>query len=365
MLRVVEVNSWRRLREFLALPAQIYPPSSPWVPPLTLQTLVQLGAPGDKDRKLFLCLDDERVVARLGVKRHGEGEHRKLHFGFFECCEAYPEAARLLIEEAHRFSPELALIGPYNFRMEDPYTGVLVEGFEDAPVFWAAYNPPYYHEYLQNTGLAKVQDLITYEVSLDTLNQVALKRRAGHAKARGIKVTSLNLKKRVSDLREVAVVMNEALKDNWGFEPFTEEQVKELAMLSYLFLDPNWLLLARKEGQIAGCSICLPDYNPWLKESGGRLTPKLLWRLLFRKKDLNRVRAWALGVLPPYRRLFAAPALIWECAEKGRRENVTSGEVAWILESNGPKNAMARSMGGRPTRVHRVLEKPPIQSDLE
>lgn len=357
MLKVVEVDSWKRLRQFLSLPRQLYPVGSHWVPPLTLQTLIQLGAPRDKSRKLFLCLDDDRVVARLGVKTHKHVDEEKLHFGFFECAEAYPEAVTLLFEKAQAFRPDLSMLGPYNFRMEDPYTGILVEGFEQSPIFWSSYNPPYYNDYLVAQGFEKVMDLVTYYIDQSIVNETKLTRRAEHAKNKNIDIQPLNLKKRVADIREIAVVMNEALQDNWGFEPFTEEQVKELTLLSYLFLDPEWLLLARHDGNIAGCSICLPDYNPWLKKTGGRLTPWLLWKLLFCKRELSHVRAWALGVLPQFRRMFAAPALIWEIVQTGRRVGVHSADVAWILESNGPMNATARSMGAHPIKTHRVLQR--------
>lgn len=361
MLEVREVTSLQRLRDFLRLPHLVYSESSPWVPPLTWQTLIQLGGPRDPHRRLLVAYDGERPVARIGVRIFPG----ILHFGFFECLEGYPEAARLLVEQGHALAPHLPLRGPCNFRLEDPYTGLLVDGFEQQPTFWSSYNPPYYVSYLADCGLSKVQDLNTYRCDWDTLRLEPVERRALRAKEREVSVRTLDRKDRVSDIRQVAAVMNEALQGNWGFEPFDEDQIKELTLLSYLFLDPRWLFLAESSSRVVGCCIVLPDYNPWIRKTRGRLTPWLLWKLLFAKEELGNVRAWGLGVLESHRKLFAAPALIGACVDRCRELGVAWAEISWILEDNGPMNAMLGTIGAQKSRVHRVLERDPIQRPLE
>jgi GNAT superfamily N-acetyltransferase len=362
MLTIVEVRGWRRLRDFLRLPHRIYGDGSPWVPPLDLQLMIQLGNPFDKSRRLLLALDGSRVVGRIGVKIHQAESEAALHFGFFECMEGYPDAAEVLIEKAHQLAPDLTMLGPFNFRMEDPYTGLLVDGFSERPTFWSAYNPPYYVEYLSRAGLNKVMDLFTYRFDWERVETSFIERLAGRARERGIELRSLDPRNRVKDIRKVAKVMNEALKDNWGFEVFTEEQVRELTVLSYLFLEPYWLTLAEKSEQAVGCAIVLPDFNPWLKETNGRLTPWLIWKILFCKKELTSMRAWALGVLSQYRRGGAAFALLWDLIERGRDWGVTEAEVSWILETNLPMNAIMEKAGLQRNRVHRILQREPLRT---
>lgn len=359
MLRVVNVNSWKRMQSFLSLPAQVYSRDPVWVPHLGLQTLLLLGSPFDRRKKLLLALDGDRPVARLAVKIHDHPENRALHFGFYECFEGYPEATQLLVEEAHQLAPELAMLGPYHFTMEDPYTGLLVEGFEHPPCFWASYNPPYYADYLERAGLHKVMDLWTYFWDWNHARLKPIERRAQKAAENGISVRSLDTRNRLKEIRGVAHAMNYALRDNWGFEDFSSSQVWELYFLSFLFLDPQWLLLAQHEEATVGACIILPDYNPWIQETGGRLTPGLLKKLFFQRDQLPRMRAWGLGVLPEYRSLLTAPALMQHAVEQGKARGVQTADVSWILESNTPMNSMLRAVGARRHKVHRVLQREP------
>jgi GNAT superfamily N-acetyltransferase len=357
MINVIEVKNWRQLRAFMTLPHRLYDGDSPWVPSLHLQTLVQIGKPFDKERRLYLALDGSELVGRIGVKLHHAHDEKTLNFGFFECAEGYPQAAVKLIEEAHKLAPELTMRGPFNFRMEDPYTGLLVDGFSVRPSFWSSYNPPYYVEYLSQAGLTKTMDLITYRLDWNNVKLDALERLAQRAKKRGIEIRTLDPKNRMADVRQVARVMNEALKDNWGFEAFTEEQVRELALLSYLFLDPKWLLLAEKSEHTAGCCIVLPDYNPWIKKTNGRLTPWLVWKLLFCKDELTKVRAWALGVLSVYRSSGTAFSLVDSVIDRCRRGGVLEAEISWILETNKLMNSLLLKAGAERSRVHRILQR--------
>jgi ribosomal protein S18 acetylase RimI-like enzyme len=361
MLRVVRVNTWSRFQSFLGLPREVYRHDPNWVPHLNLQTLLLLGSPFDRNKRFLLALDGDRPVARLAAKIHEHGGNRALHFGFFECLEGYPEAVPMLVDEAHLLAPELPMRGPYHFTMEDPYTGLLIEGFEHEPCFWASYNPPHYAAYLEQSGLGKVMDLWTYCWDWERTRLRPISRRAEKAAEKGVTVRSLDTRNRLKEIRQVANAMNYALAENWGFEDFTKEQVWELYFLSYLFLDPKWLLMAQYQEQTVGACIILPDYNPWIKESGGRLTPSLVKKLFFRKSEIRRMRAWGLGVLPEHRSLLTAPALMNHAVELGKSSGVHSGDVSWILESNTPMNSMLRAVGAYRYKTHRVLERPAIQ----
>jgi len=325
-----------------------------------LQTLILLGSPFDRQKRLLVAFEGDRPIARLAVKIHDHPTNRALHFGFYECLWGYPEATRQLVEEAHALAPELSMVGPYHFTMEDPYTGVLVDGFDHPPCFWASYNPPYYADYLERAGLHKAQDLWTYYWDWENARLRPIERRSQKAAEYGITVRSLDTRRRFAEIQQVAATMNRALQDNWGFEEFTKEQVRELYLLSFLFLDPDWLFLAHHQENAAGTCIVLPDYNPWIKAAGGRLTPGLLKRLLFRTEGLPHVRAWALGVLPEYRTMLTAPALMQHAVEHGRATGTRSCDVSWILESNTPMNAMLRAVGAYRHKVHRVVERGPV-----
>ena len=58
--------------------------------------------------------------------------------------------------------------------------GVLVEGFEFPPTVELTHNPPYYGEFLERYGLAKVKDYVAYMIDFDDVP-----RRADRAGGRG------------------------------------------------------------------------------------------------------------------------------------------------------------------------------------
>lgn len=359
-LEIVELRREGEVGPFLDFAHQVYR-GTPWVPPLRLHLRLMMGRLRGPERRFYLALRDGRPVARLGAAVHRYPGYEALHFGFFECLPGEPEAAQRLVDRAHRLAPLLPLRGPYHFRQEDFYTGLLVDGFDDPPAFGTSYNPPYYQGYLGQAGLTPAIQTFTYLGERAQYRPELLRSRAERARAEGVKVRSLRPRQRLRDVKAAVSVMNAALRGSWNFEPIGTQQTWELLLLSYLFLDPRWLLLAEREGRTVGTAILLPDCNPWLAETGGRLTIRLLSRLLRRAPGLERIRAWAMGILPGERGTYVAAAL----ADAILRDLVGGTsferlEVSWVLESNGPMNALLRALGARRSRTHEILEKPPL-----
>ena len=62
------------------------------------------------------------------------------------------------------------LLGPADFTTNDE-VGLLVEGYERAPMVLQPWHPPYYRELLEGQGLAKAMDLLMWELWLGDLKQ--------------------------------------------------------------------------------------------------------------------------------------------------------------------------------------------------
>lgn len=314
-----------------------------------------MGPLSKDDRRFLVAYSGQMAVARVGVKRH----RGRLHFGFFECLRGHQQSGVALLKHAHRFAAELPMVGPFNFRMEDPYTGLLVEGFEHRPSFLVAYNPGYYQDILEEAGFVGTVDLNSYHGTWTDLRQTRIERRCRLAREAGLSVRRLSRRRRLRDFKQVVGVMNQALAENWGFEEFSGSHVWELTAASFLLLDPDWMLLVEQQHRMVGAAIVLPDYNLWLEQAAGRVSPQLLWRLLTQKKTLTRVRGWAFGVLPEVRALHAGPLLFNALLQQGHRAGVEEVEVSWVLAQNTGMNAMLRALGGRLVKVHRLFRREP------
>lgn len=364
-ITIEEVKTKGQLKSFINLPRTLYKnTNSHYIMPLEAHVRMMLGKLGQPQKHLFLANRGTQNVARLAVKVHKvEGEER-LHFGFFECDPNFPEAAKLLIEHAHSLYPHLELMGPYNFRQEDPYIGVLIEGFEKSPYFMMSYNHREYDKILMDSGVEKAMDLFTYELKKSEGVPQLIASNAAKAKAEGIEFRTLDPKNLRNESRIIAGIFNEALRENWGFEEFLESQIDEMVLMFKFFIDPRVVLFARHNGQDVGCLIMIPDFNHLIKPCRGRLTLGLIQRYLNRWKTTEKVRGYALGVLKKYQSKGLGSALTEEMFNICKNLPYEFCEISWVLASNGPMNELSKAMGGKQNKVYRIYKKAPVHKTI-
>jgi GNAT superfamily N-acetyltransferase len=153
-------------------------------------------------------------------------------------------------------------------------------------------------------------------------------------------------------------VYNEAWGTNWGFVPITQEEVRFQAKNLKPILDPNWAMIAERNGEVVGAALTLPDINQVLANMNGRLLPLGWWRFLTGRRKIDRVRVFALGVKPRYQHLGVAAALYVRHIEVAPRVGQLWGEMGWILEVNEPMNRAMEGMGGKVVKRYRLYELP-------
>ncbi|MGE3973094.1 MAG: N-acetyltransferase family protein [Bdellovibrionales bacterium] len=360
-IEIHEVKNGSDFKKFLQLPQKIYTdPQTRYVTPLNLHMKMMIGRLGSKNKHLLLARENGEVVARLGVKVHRHGKKQTLNFGFFEALEGKNAAVKALVEHAHSLYPELQMMGPFHFRMEDPYIGVLVEGYDRDPYFLMPYNPPYYDQLLKRAGLELAMDLFTYEVENKGSLDEPIPTNAKRAADAGVTIRAVNPKRMKEDVRSIVKIFNDALSQNWGFEEFVDEQVKEMYTLFRLFIDHRVVAIAEKDGKAIGSLIMLPNFNPVIKSSKGKITPQLIWNFLRKKSLLKNVRGYALGVLREHHGLGVGSALTAAMFEMGDAVGYRKAEISWVLANNGPMNELSKAMGGKHNKVYRVYQKSSI-----
>ncbi len=362
-MEIVQVKSWGELNRFLQFPQNLYEDLDlPWIPHLLLHQRWMMGNIRGSDRAFFLAQEEGQVVGRIAAKIHTHGSESYLHFGFFECRPARFSTAQALFAAAQELAPSLVLRGPYHFRMEDPFTGVLVEGYQHAPSFLMSYSPPYYREYFEQAGFEAAADLRSYRFLEWPRGSERWARYAKLAAKRGVQVRSFDRTRRWPDVKSLAHLFNSALADNWGFEDFTRAHQWELFLLSFIGLDPDLVFLAEVHGEVVGALVILPDYNPLQKGSRGRPSLKLLRGLLWPRRFVNSYRGWALAVLPEARLTGAAVALIQRAVKILQERDAARIEVSWVLAQNQPMNLMLQSLGAEPFKRHRIYQRDPLDA---
>jgi GNAT superfamily N-acetyltransferase len=289
---------------------------------------------------------------------HGDGAG---FFGFFECEDDGATAGALLAAaETWLRGRGLAVArGPANFSVQDE-AGVLLDGFEHAPMAGMGYTPPYYRDLLEAAGYEKAKDLLVCRIDRGSWREAELQRRCRIADrmAPGVTVREINMQDWPGEAERMAKIFAEAWKDNWGAQPISQAEFLKYGEQYKLFIDPKLILLAERDGEPLGMMVAIPNVNEIIQRIDGRLLPFGWWRLWRERKRVTTLRLFLLGVRPQARRL-GLPVLFmrhYHAALAGAA-HLREMEFSWILEDNHETLSLIDRLGGRRVQTLRLYEK--------
>jgi len=359
----------RDLRAFVDLPFRLHA-GTPWIPPLKLERYIFLSRGLNAyfkhgEAEYFLARRGGRVVGR--VTAQVDRAFNEFHdsrwgmFGFLEF-EDDQQVLDALLEAAAGWLRSRGcerMVGPMDFQLNDE-SGVLIEGFEREPMIKQPWHPPYYQQRCEAAGMTKAMDLLMWELYiadrekvLPILPEIAEQSRTKH----GIRIRKMTRRHLRRDLDEFAKVYNAAWSNNWGFVPYSKEDLDAYALDLQLVFDKDWFMVAENDTVVVAIAITVPDMNQVLKKMRGRLLPLGWWYFLNKATIIDRVRVGFLGVLPEYQHTGVAAALYMEHFDIAARTRRTGGEMGWILESNRAMNRGMEAMGGRVVKRFRIYEQ--------
>jgi hypothetical protein len=370
-LEVTPVRSGRDRREFVELPFRLHANAEQWIPPLRLERRQFLSKRLNPyfrhaEAELFLARRDGRVVGRVSAQidrnfNEYQGNDWGM-FGFLEFEEDGDVLAALLDAAAAWLSERGRdrMVGPMDFTINDE-SGILIEGHDREPFVKQPWHPPYYQRLCEQHGLAKAMDLWMWELHIEGRDAIVpgiVEMAERLEPEHGIRIRKMSRRHLRRDLDLFAETYNEAWKDNWGFTPYTKEDLDAYAIDLQLVFDRNWFMIAEKvdTGETVGIAITVPDVNQVLKGTNGRLLP-FLPRYLRRRKIVDRVRVGFLGVKPEYQHAGVAAGLYIEHFDMAEVTPQKWGEMGWILETNEAMNRGMQGMGGKVVKKYRVYER--------
>ncbi len=165
--------------------------------------------------------------------------------------------------------------------------------------------------------------------------------------------------------REVDILLdiyNDAWKENWGYVEITEREAAKLAADLRLIVDKKIVLIAEVNGEPAGTVVGLPNLYEATRDFDGFLDPikaaKLIWRLKIRGVETGRIFLFGVKKKFQTRQYYGLPYLLlqelYEGAKKGR---YAWCEQSWVLENNGPLNALMPYWGAYVYKRWRIYDK--------
>ncbi len=367
------VSSRRDRREFIELPFRLHSTSPQWVPPLRLERHIFLSRRMNAYFKHataqeFIATRDGRVVGRISAQidaaydaQHGVGGVCDTGmFGFLEM-EDDAEVAGALVGAAQGWLAERGrshMIGPMDYTMNDE-CGLLIEGYLREPMIKQPWHPGYYERLCEGAGLGKAIDLLMWELVIDDRQKIlpVIFELAEQSETKyAIKLRHMRRRDLSKDIKVFGEVYNTAWKDNWGFVPYSDEDLKHYAEELQLVFDKHWFMIAQKDGDTIGIAITVPDINQVLKKMNGRLLPFGWWYFLNKGRIIDRVRVGFLGVKPEYQHTGIAAKFYVEHFDMAQATPQKWGEMGWILETNRAMNRGMKAMGGRIVKRYRVYE---------
>jgi ribosomal protein S18 acetylase RimI-like enzyme len=360
-------------RRFVDLPYRVLGGDPRWVPPLRLSVYDRISpkhpANATQRTQLWMAHLDGRPVGRIGAcidttfdNLHGE---RWCWVGFFDCVDSEPVAATLFdaARAWARVEGATTCVGPASFTLNDE-CGLLVDNFEDPPLFLTTYNPPYYERLWTAAGWEQTMDLWGWRFERPTTELSERQTRVLHRlqERAGVTIRSARMSDFDAEIERLFEVYNAAWVQNWGFSPMSQDEVRHLAKQVKPIIDPNLVLIAETTaGEAVGVAIVLPDVNESLgKIRSGRLLPIGWYHLLRDRKHPHRARVFALGIKPDQQVRALGPLLYNAIIERLRAiPTMDMVEASWILATNDRMNGAIEAIGATHYRTWRMYRCEP------
>ena len=370
-ISMVEVRSRAERDDFIKFPWRIYRNDSAWVPPLIIERQAFLDRKRHPfyrhgDATLFLAKRNGEIAGRIMAS--DDPNYNALHhsnvgcFGLFESIDDVDVASALFNAASSwlRSRGRTEIMGPIDLST-NYVCGLLIGGFEHPPTVLTAHNPPYYAQLFEANGFQKEVDWYAWWFDPKNAPVARLRRLVGARTRRtAVKIRSINLRDLVGESQRLAVVFNEAWKNNWGFVPFTAAEAAHVAKEMRPIVDPRMTLIAEIDNMPVAFVICVPDINVVLQQINGRLTrfgmPIGLFKLLWYRRKIRKARFVALGLLEKYRRTGIAEMLVLQVMEEGARRGFAS-ELSMTLEDNVMVNRFIDAMGASKYKTYRIYRR--------
>lgn len=371
MVEIKLVQSKKDLKKFIDFPHDLYKSDPLYVPELYIAQEEMMDKQKfpffqHSEADFFLAIREGQTVGRIcAIKNNHHIEYTGInsgHFGFFDVIEDYGVAEQLL-DTAKKWIVERGLpnmMGPYNYSTNES-CGTLVEGFDSSPTIMMPYNKPYYGKFLEKYGFEKDMDLLSYSLNaadypekLKKITPLLLER----LNNKGISIRKISVKKFKEDVEKIFEVYNKAWEKNWGFVPMTKEEFLFAAKDMKQIVDPDYVLIAEHEGQAIGFTLTIPNLNEALIHvKRGRLLPFGLFKLLYFKRKIKKMRVVTLGIVEGYRKLGIDSYFYAKAYEENLKKGIPYGEASWILENNVMMNRALEKINAKVYKKHRLYKK--------
>jgi hypothetical protein len=372
MITIENIKYPEKLKEFIDFPHDLYEGDPNYVPELFIAQRDMLNPkkhPFFEHSKLdmFMAYKDGKLAGRIAaIRNNNHNKHTNGNdgfFGFFECINDY-EVAKKLFDTAKDWVKQEGLtriIGPTSFSTNEIF-GWHIDAFDLPPMIAMGYNKAYYPDFADRYGFTTYTNHAAYYVAEKTVSRKSLRVAdafEARLKTKGITIRTVNMKKFKQEAEKAHQVFNSAWAKNSGFVPMSYNEFMHLCKDMKQVMEPQLCYVAEHEGNLIGFSFSFPDINQVLKDvKRGRLLPTGIFKLLFGRKKINKVRVVVLGVIERYRKLGIEACFFAKTIQYAQKYNIEAAEASLILENNDMMNQALININAHVYKTYRVYQLP-------
>jgi hypothetical protein len=235
----------------------------------------------------------------------------------------------------------------------------LIEGLEHKPTIATYYNFPFMSDLLLSEGYTKEVDYVVYKVNIpNEIPEFYEKIYQRIIKKGDFTLIEFSKRRQIKPyIRPIFRLMNESFSDLYGYLPLSEKEMNDLSKRYLPIIDPRFVKIVRKNKEVVGFILGIPNMNDGIQEAKGHLFPFGIFKILRAAKRTKQLDL-LLGAIKE------------EC--QGRGIDVMLGlktiESAWKagyeyvdshheLESNKKMRAEMERMSGKIYKRYRIFQK--------
>ncbi len=366
-MRVVAINTPGLIREFLNFNATVNANNPNYIRALDNE-VEQVFDPAKN--KLFKEGDAQRwivqnnageTIGRIAAFYYSKYKNKGTEYpvgcvGYFDCINDQ-SAANLLFDTAKLWLAQNgmeAMDGPINFGDRDKWWGLMIEGFDEEPMYGMSFNPDYYEQLISNYGFENYYNQYYYKATIFNELPPRFKERYEKFKTKpDYKAKHLDTSNLEKYAQDFVTIYNSAWAQHGEAKAITFDQIMKLFKTLKPIMDPRVIWFAYYKEEPIAMFINIPDVNQYFKFFNGKLGLLQKLQLLWMKwrGNNNRLTGLAFGVVPKYQSLGIDSFLIYSCSLLLLElKKYSEYEMGWAADWNPKMVNIYKSLGAQPSR---------------
>ena len=384
MYTLVEVTDKKTEQAFIELPVELYKDCPYWIRPWDhdIQNVFNKEKnpcfkEGGECVRWLLANEEGKYVGRIAAfinkKTCDLDKYKVGQIGFFECINDQ-DAAFQLFERSRKWLEERgmeAIEGPVNFGERIEWWGLLVEGYDEYPVYAMPYTQPYYKKFFEAYGFQDYFKQFIYRTRLvmESLSKIVVWKADRILKNPDYTVLTYGDIGKEKAIEALLEVYNKAWNlEVHGVDGITREQVEAIYKSLQPIIDKDLIYFAFYQNKPIGFFLMFPELNQVVRHLHGKMDwwAKLKFLYYFKCKKVDVALGQLFGVVPEFQGKGVEAAMIKRFTERiiegGKQYKYL--ELNWVGEFNPPMIHLMEYIGAKVARTYITYRKL-LREDIE